>query len=334
MASVVHFETPENVQVAYRTAGLGTRFCAWLIDTFFVVLVAVVLVIVVLFVAPAVGIAVESLGRKLGVRRPVSQDEIRLYFIAVALLALQLGSLVYFTVCELLVRGQTIGKRSCAVRVVKADGFALAADSVLIRNIFRLIDQIPVFWIVPLLSVRSQRFGDMVAGTLVVAESQDRMGDLRARLLARESAESRFRFDAAMLNRMKPTDVEALERILERWPSLTSPQRIAALGPHGRTAGQAPGRPVTRRGRPPGVSRGIAVGRLPPRIAQARLIGTGRRRTPFTSPAKIPGAAARAQWDAPGVAARRSAARPRPPPRMSRGRPARAAWRRSAAARE
>jgi hypothetical protein len=147
-----------------------------------------------------------------------------MYIFAVVMLALQVGSLLYFTVTELLVRGQTIGKRTCGVRVVKADGFALDAGSVLIRNIFRLIDQIPVFWIVPLLSRRSQRFGDMVAGTLVVAEAQDGVGNLRARLAARDASTSRVHFDAAMLNRTRPTDVEALERVLERWPELSDRQ--------------------------------------------------------------------------------------------------------------
>ncbi|HXY36645.1 MAG TPA: RDD family protein [Planctomycetaceae bacterium] len=229
MASPVLFETPENVQIAYRTAGLGTRFCAWVLDSFFVALIAILLFIVVPILAAAMGIALDEVGRKLGARRPISQDEVRFYFFSVVMLALQLGSLIYFTSSELLVRGQTVGKRACGLRVVKADGFALDAGSVLVRNAFRLIDQIPVLWIVPLLSSRSQRFGDMVAGTLVVAETQDRIGELRAKLMQRDSQESRFRFDAAMLNRTKPTDVEALERILERWPFLTERQRNILL---------------------------------------------------------------------------------------------------------
>jgi hypothetical protein len=69
----------------------------------------------------------------------------------------------------------------------------------------------------------------MAAGTLVVAETQDHIGELRAKLMARDSQESRFRFDAAMLNRTTPTDVEALERILERWPSLSDRQRKILL---------------------------------------------------------------------------------------------------------
>ncbi len=46
MASPVLFETPENVQIAYKTAGLGTRFCAWVVDWIFVVIVAILLWIV------------------------------------------------------------------------------------------------------------------------------------------------------------------------------------------------------------------------------------------------------------------------------------------------
>src|SRR5580692_9456225 len=213
MASPVLFETPENVQIAYKTAGLGTRFCAWVVDWIFVVIVAILLWILGSVLAGATSVTLDTLRQKLGVRRPVSQQEVGLYLFSVMLLAFELGSFVYFVTAELLVRGQTIGKRACGVRVVKADGFALDAGSVLVRNVFRLIDQIPLLWIVPLLSGRSQRFGDMVAGTLVVAETQDQIGDLRARLVARDSSESRFRFDAAMLNRTTPTDVEALERI-------------------------------------------------------------------------------------------------------------------------
>ena len=229
MASPVLFETPENVQIAYKTAGLGTRFCAWVIDWIFVAIVAIFLFLAFSILSGATGVALDNMRQKLGIRRPVSQDEIRLYLFSIVILALELGSFVYFVAAELLVRGQTIGKRACGVRVVKADGFALDAGSVFVRNVLRLVDQIPLLWIVPLLSGRSQRFGDMVAGTLVVGETQDQMGDLRAKLVARDQSESRFRFDAAMLNRIRPTDVEALERILERWSSLTTQQRNILL---------------------------------------------------------------------------------------------------------
>jgi uncharacterized RDD family membrane protein YckC len=229
MASPVVFETPENVQIAYRTGGLGTRYCAWCVDLLFVAIVAIVLAIAAFFLAAATGVTLDNTLRNLGGRRVATQNEVSAFFLAVIVLAVQLGSLIYFITCELFGRGQTIGKRACGLRVVKADGFALDAVSILIRNIFRLIDQLPPLWIVPVVSRRTQRFGDMVAGTLVVAETQDRIGELRAKLLERDLQDARFRFDAAMLNRTKPTDVEALERVLERWPSLSERQREILL---------------------------------------------------------------------------------------------------------
>ena len=40
--------------------------------------------------------------------------------------------------------GQTLGKRMCKIRVVKADGFALDAVSVFMRNVFRVADHLPI----------------------------------------------------------------------------------------------------------------------------------------------------------------------------------------------
>jgi len=190
MASVVHFENAGECANRLSDGRLGTRFCAWVIDT--------------LFCHPRHnrardcghqswlrpwGIALDSGGAKAGCPRPATRDEVRLYFFARSGARPAIGSLLYFTTTELLVRGQTIGKRACGLRVVKADGFALEAGSVLVRNVFRVIDQIPAFWIVPLaLHSQASAFGDMVAGTLVVAETQDGIGELRARLMARDAS--------------------------------------------------------------------------------------------------------------------------------------------------
>jgi uncharacterized RDD family membrane protein YckC len=228
MASLLEFETPENVQIAYRPAGLGTRYCAWLLDSIFVLVVTIVVFILIAVLAAAAGVAAGALGRF----SPVDENnpnEISLYFVAFAMLCWGLGSVLYFTVCELFGRGQTIGKWACDLRVVKTDGFSLDAGSILVRNIFRLVDQIPVLWIVPVISSRSQRFGDMVAATVVVAEARDDLGDLRTTLLSRPAAECKFRFDGSALARALPADVEAAERILERWRLIPSQQRLDLL---------------------------------------------------------------------------------------------------------
>ncbi len=229
MASSVQFETPENVEIAYRPAGLGTRFTAWWADSIFVTLLTIVLTVVGFIVAAAAGVVVQNLDRKLGLADSQGPREFPLYFFAVIWLLWGLGSFLYFTLFELFGRGQTIGKRICRIRVVKADGFALDAAGILVRNVLRLVDQIPPLWIVPLLSARSQRFGDMAGGTLVVAEPEETLGGLRSALLARPVLENKFRFDGAILTRATPLDIEAAERILERWPELRAQERAVLL---------------------------------------------------------------------------------------------------------
>jgi uncharacterized RDD family membrane protein YckC len=228
MASPLEFETPENVQIAYRPAGLGTRYCAWLLDSIFVTVVAIILLVLAMTFSAAAGIVLHKMGGfKAG--NDAEVREAMLYAMAVGSLFFGLGSLLYFTICELLGRGQTFGKRLCRVRVVKADGFSLDPGSILVRNIFRVVDQLPPLWIVPVLSSRSQRFGDMVAGTVVVADASETLGVMRTALLKRPAAECKFRFDGSMLARALPVDVEAVERILERWRAIPGPQFLDLL---------------------------------------------------------------------------------------------------------
>ena len=228
MASLLEFETPENVQIAYRPAGLGTRYCAWLLDAIFAFLIALVLFLLTMVVTAAAGIVLNRFGKF----EPTKDEDVReflFYSVAVGSLYFGLGSLIYFNVCELLGRGQTYGKKICGVRVVKADGFSLDAGSILVRNVFRIVDQLPPLWIVPVLSARGQRFGDMVAGTVVVADASDTLGEMRTWLLRRQATESKFRFDGSMLARALPVDIQAVERILERWRQIPGPQFLDLL---------------------------------------------------------------------------------------------------------
>lgn len=218
MSSHVQFETPENVEVSYRLAGLGTRFIAWFVDSILIWL----LTIVSLFVLLVSGAAGETVVRGLsGGTGDVSEGaEAMLYAVGLFLLIFGLGSFAYFGLFELLMRGQTPGKRALGIRVVKADGFSLDPAGIAVRNIFRVVDQLPPLWIVPVVSSRAQRFGDMVASTVVVVDQPEAVTDLRETLLARPAAEGRFRFDASQLKRLRPVDAQAIERLLERWSQL------------------------------------------------------------------------------------------------------------------
>ncbi len=159
----------------------------------------------------------------------VDPQSIVMIFVGVFVLIWGLSSFAYFTAAELFWRGQTPGKRMCKIRVVKIEGFSLDPVSVFVRNIFRVADNLPMLWIVPVLSARGQRIGDMVAGTCVIREDTEELPEVRAELSERKAIEGTFRFDQAQLGKLVPTDYEAIERVLDRWESLKIEQRDSLL---------------------------------------------------------------------------------------------------------
>jgi uncharacterized RDD family membrane protein YckC len=212
MPPALKFETPENVQVQYQPAGLGTRFVAWFIDQF-VLIVVMFFLMIALVIA---GASFEFLDNAMQSDGNKDDDHVALYFVGLMILVWGLGSFVYFTCCELLLRGQTIGKRSSKIRVIKANGFQLDSSSILVRNLFRVIDHMPPMWIVPVISRLSQRAGDMVAGTIVVVDDTTEFSPVRVLLGERTAAEAEFRFDSSMLKRLNSSDYHAIERVLDR----------------------------------------------------------------------------------------------------------------------
>jgi uncharacterized RDD family membrane protein YckC len=90
----------------------------------------------------------------------------------VLLLVMFLVAWSYFVVLEWLWQGQTVGKRMYGLRVIREDGAPVGFIASLIRNLLRMVDFLPLFYGVGLVSVivttRSQRLGDIAAGTYVV----------------------------------------------------------------------------------------------------------------------------------------------------------------------
>ena len=229
MSQSLQFETPENVQVQYTPAGLGTRFCAWVIDQF----ILAFLMIGVFIVLMIVGFAFEETIRD-WVREMADEDEpdpetFVAIVVGIGLVIQGLSGFLYFTLQELFWRGQSFGKARLKIRVVKVDGFGLDPVSIFVRNLFRVADNIPLLWIVPVMSARSQRLGDMVGGTVVISEEQPELGAVRTELSDRKALEAEFRFDARMLSALKDTDFEAVERLLDRWSVLRESQRESLL---------------------------------------------------------------------------------------------------------
>lgn len=77
----------------------------------------------------------------------------------------------YFVVFEGTI-GATPGKLLTGLKVVKTDGSRCGMSSSVIRNILRIVDSLPVLYLVGIILISTsqlkQRLGDRVAGTMVV----------------------------------------------------------------------------------------------------------------------------------------------------------------------
>src|SRR6266545_7510245 len=87
----------------------------------------------------------------------------------------------YFSVSEIVSRGQTVGKKAVKLRVITAEGGTPGAGAFLTRNLVRNLDLvfgIPLMAIDPL----ARRLGDRLAGTLVVHERRAEAAPLIGRV--------------------------------------------------------------------------------------------------------------------------------------------------------
>jgi uncharacterized RDD family membrane protein YckC len=103
--------------------------------------------------------------------RVLHGDQVILHEMMVFSLIFQALILAYFTVAEGAF-GQTVGKRLLGIEVQSEAGGPITWWQALLRNALRLIDQLPVFYILGIASIligpKPQRLGDRVARTLVV----------------------------------------------------------------------------------------------------------------------------------------------------------------------
>jgi len=157
--------TPEQVQLNYVLAGLGSRAMAFLLDT---ILRGVILLCVF------VGVLLLSSWLPSLISREALRGLGRTWLLALGFLVYGLVDLGYFLVFEALWSGQTPGKRRQRLRVIKMDGQPVGWLECSVRNILRALDMLagvyPVGLVVMFLSGKNQRLGDYAAGTVVIVE--------------------------------------------------------------------------------------------------------------------------------------------------------------------
>ncbi len=155
--SEVRVMTPERVSLGLRLAGIGSRGIAQLID---------LLVLLVFYAILGTGIAVWYRFHLFGVASS--------YMIGFGILFSFLIFWGYFIGFEALSSGKTIGKMVMKIRTVSDDGRPVSFLQAAVRNLLRIVDYFPSGYLVGIVCMlvdsKERRLGDMVAGTLVVAD--------------------------------------------------------------------------------------------------------------------------------------------------------------------
>lgn len=164
MSRYVDFVTPENIEIRYELAGIGSRFVAALLDHSIQAGVLIALFLLGWGIASAL-----SAGPIFG------GGAVTYWFGAIYGIASFLILFGYFSLFELLWAGRTPGKRAAGLRVVRDGGYPIDVYTSIVRNLVRIADLLlpPIYGgglVSMFISRENKRLGDWAAGTLVVKE--------------------------------------------------------------------------------------------------------------------------------------------------------------------
>ena len=204
-------ETPEGLELAYGIPGSLSRGLAWLVDT-----------LVIVFVIGVPALLLMDMG----------------FVLLGKFVAGFWGGAVLFlghVWMECRRGGQTIGKRMVDIQVIDFEGGPLSIESIFIRNAMRLVDHwLPplvllgaldderwwwgfpwaaVLFCFPWFSPERRRFGDLLAGTVVVLSPRI---ELRKEITA--AKESVYRFTRTQLGVYGVKELQALAKVLRQPP--------------------------------------------------------------------------------------------------------------------
>jgi uncharacterized RDD family membrane protein YckC len=201
-APQITLQTVTGVDIQLRIAGPGSRSYAFIIDWHIRVLMALA------------WFAVAALILRFGFDRQW-QDVATADFLW-TLLPPVVIYLLYHPVLEVVMRGRTPGKRIAGVRLVTRTGDTPGVGALLIRNVFRLIDSQPSFYLVGLLVVfftkHHVRIGDLAAGTLLVSDHDNAAASFAVARSAQQGG-------------LTPQAADLIHELLDRWEALRPEER-------------------------------------------------------------------------------------------------------------
>lgn len=198
----VMISTPEGVSLELVLAGLGSRFIAAVVDA-------------AIQTALVIAIALAS-----------SAWSSNGFVQAAVLVVVFLVLFAYDVVFEVANAGRTPGKMATGLRVLRRDGRPVDFLTSAVRNILRLVDFLPVLYVVGAVMIvvtrQHQRLGDVAAGTIVVRE---RRAVVPAAALPPRTALPDQSFVTWDVSAVSIDELVTVRRFLERRYSLTPAAR-------------------------------------------------------------------------------------------------------------
>jgi len=161
VTTALHVETPENVVLDYQLAGPSVRAAAYAVD--FAVRIGIFMILAIFIGIASAGAFMPLLG---------------VGFLFVLRFVV---NWFYYVISEVFFRGKSIGKHAFGIRVIQTRGYPITFWPSCLRNLLRAADALPVMlygfvftygvgFLTMLLTKRSQRLGDLAAGTVVITE--------------------------------------------------------------------------------------------------------------------------------------------------------------------
>ena len=201
--------TPEKAVVSYKLAGVGGRIGSHLIDLLIILLLWITLSVVgsvlSLTISPVLGMALMVFGVVSSV-------------------------FLYFILFEWLWNGQTIGKRAVGLRVVSLDGTPVTLRGAVYRNLLRPADFLPVMYFAGLIAMfmneKSQRLGDLAAGTIVIHEAKP---NPYYQVTPHHAGVHPFEDSVGPLSTMTMEEYFAIKRLCDRFPELPPSVQVRSV---------------------------------------------------------------------------------------------------------
>jgi uncharacterized RDD family membrane protein YckC len=149
--STIKITTTQNIELEYELASLGDRIVGRILDG--LIIGAYAFIVIMIFVY--------------GTNRGGSSE-----FIGVLAFLAAMPVVFYDLVSEILMNGQSVGKRVMKIKVISLDGGQATIGQYMLRWLFRIVDFSLTSSLCALICVaaseRRQRLGDMIAGTTLI----------------------------------------------------------------------------------------------------------------------------------------------------------------------